>query len=719
MAKALGGSHDGTVTHPMPSHHSVDIDPDVGAHLFKHGYSVSGSEYVSGVARKKVVTNRGEKEVPVKIGKALEQTGADESIKNAFANDPARSAAKHSTADLAFTVSAHQYAHAAKSTNQSWAGSSCVRMESPQHGEGANCHYLREDSENGTHEFFLHKSDDPGLKEYPHIPHYPLARISAVPYHSEDSDHTIFMANPTAYGAGTSAFHQAVNDFLEKHYPAREGETYNRNERVYNDGAPSQYRENSREENFESLHAGMKLEPNRKSAGHLMEFLGDSSIDHEKKLAAIATNWHLPMDVQDVHSALSHVPDDLSSSRNGMAALRSLATRHGAKFSASNINKFQNSLFASGQIPASLLSNPRLPSDIVEKHVKPEDYGSLHPSKITDSMVDKVIDNYQKGKSGSAYPVGDMYSKGKLKGHHLERLADINLDKEGMADSAHRYNHVANALKSPLVSPEYKDTLAKRVFGTASNYGLKSVVIKHHPALTKEHADMLIPDRHEVTPSSDSADKYTFKTMTQATHPTKEYGDALIEKMHKNPAIALDSPNHQPSDAIKKHLEDNLTNEHIDHLIHSTPKVLPHGLMNINLGSRVLTRLEHHIGQHHDNIEDMYENDLHEDENGDPTPEWEHHGKKLSHLLQMHGRLMDDLFDNHFSVENNPEEHNQHVLDTLANHNYHIEQMGVDESSHDDVNGMIRNGDTYHSDVTEKISDGENELEHRHNHWDD
>lgn len=212
----------------------LEPHPDIKAHLEKHGYGVS--DYRAGLATDKYGRD-------IKIGKVLGKTGASPDLLNTFTNDPKRAASKAASSGLSVTYSRHPHDVAGMSTNQGW--KSCMTMgpkgqtgrgdhyddykDDDSEGAGAYSHYLKPDTQEGTHVAYLHHNDDPEAKN-------PLARIALKPHESNDpSKQTILRPEGRLYGTADDAFGKTVNDWSEKNFPADKDTVYTKNENLYND----------------------------------------------------------------------------------------------------------------------------------------------------------------------------------------------------------------------------------------------------------------------------------------------------------------------------------------------------------------------------------------------------------------------------------------------------------------------------------------------------
>jgi hypothetical protein len=127
---AMGGKTHTVIPMLSASH---DVDPDVEEHLEKHGYAIH--DYKSGLASSQKTTGAPERGIPLStktvkesIGKVLQKTNAPDFIKNAYANDPARTGAKSS--GLHILISHHPFATIGKTSGTNWETESCMNAES-------------------------------------------------------------------------------------------------------------------------------------------------------------------------------------------------------------------------------------------------------------------------------------------------------------------------------------------------------------------------------------------------------------------------------------------------------------------------------------------------------------------------------------------------------------------------------------------------------------
>ncbi len=417
MDAALGGRS--FVTFPLHTEH-YDADADVVDHLDKHGYSIK--DYIKGIATiKKHVgdPSKGipmrEKHVEEKIGSVLQKTNAPEHILSAFANDPSRQSTKNPNQQHV-VISTTPLAIGGMSTGTHWRNQSCMNMEG-----GSNSHYLRHDSEHGTHIAFLVNGDDHTAFQHGE-PSNPVARIALKPYHADTDDgerDTIFRPETNTYGSGNSHFTHAVSKWANENYPALEDHEYEKNSRVYDDSGNNVYKAIGKEAVTKSLDQGINV----------VDYAGNSLdhhvIDHAIDYAKTKYSDNPELLANAVHNMANvgnlsthHVAKLYAMTGKNASAKRSLAVYHGDKLSTNSINDYRNHY---NDIPKKMLMSPKLPDEIVD-NLHPNEYSYVRKSKLKEHHYDKVVDNYIGEGSGSFYTLRDM--AGGLSSKHIDRMID-------------------------------------------------------------------------------------------------------------------------------------------------------------------------------------------------------------------------------------------------------------------------------------------------------
>lgn len=402
---------------PLPDAGSdVEPDSDVVEHLSDHGYDIH--DYVKGIASKKVTVGDPSRGIPLRekvvqhtIGSVLQRTKAEPHVMHAFLHDPARSATRgiNENATHHVVISKTPYAVGGMSTGTSW--TSCMNLNT-----GSNNHYIPRDIEKGTHVAYLVKHDDTTAFEHGE-PSKPIARIALKPFHADDGEDTIFRPEERVYGNGNQKFERAVSEWAVKNYPAKPGLTYQKDRSVYDDTGRNVYRAEKLQDVKRRLD---RNESPVKEAGAMLDnHIIDGAIAHIKQAPTLdkinkmldvgnLNNRH----IIDMHRMSKQLPEAQQKS-----ALWGLAVRHGDKFTTSMHNEFAQHKFASR--PAMLLRSPKLPDHVVDE-LPNNLLNQVQRSKIKPHHVDRVVDAFVNGKSGSYYDANDMAWA--MKSHHIDAL---------------------------------------------------------------------------------------------------------------------------------------------------------------------------------------------------------------------------------------------------------------------------------------------------------
>lgn len=189
-------------------------EDEITAHLAQHGYTMHS--YKDGIAKDKYGRL-------VKIGKALGKTKG-EHLLDKFTGDPVRQQKSASNDDHQVVISRHPHDVAGMtSSGHSWINSSCMNFAT-----GQNKHYLPEDVKHGTHVAYLIHKNDTEIKK-------PLARIALKPFHEVGGEGKILRPENTQYGNAPDSFQETVNNWAEKHFPAKPESIYKKNSKLYHD----------------------------------------------------------------------------------------------------------------------------------------------------------------------------------------------------------------------------------------------------------------------------------------------------------------------------------------------------------------------------------------------------------------------------------------------------------------------------------------------------
>lgn len=414
-------------TFPLPDAGSdVEPDSDVVEHLTNHGYDIH--DYVKGIASKKVTVGDPSRGIPLRekvvqhtIGSILQRTKAEPHVMNAFMHDPARSATRgvNENATHHVVISKTPYAVGGMSTGTNW--TSCMNLST-----GSNRHYVGRDIEKGTHVAYLVRHDDETAFKHGE-PSKPIARIALKPFHADDAEDgvrdTIFRPEERVYGNGNRKFERAVSEWAVKNYPARAGLTYEKDRDVYDDTGRNVYRAEKLQD------VKRRLDRNElpvKEAGAMLDnHIIDGAIAHVRQapnrynlngLLSIGnlTNKH----IIDMHRISKQLPETQQKD-----FLYKMASHHGDKFTTSMHNEFEQAKFP--HYPAMLLRSPKLPDHVVDS-LPNSQLNQVQRSKIKPHHVDRVVDAFVKGQSGSYYDANDMAWA--MKSHHIDALVKAHKD---------------------------------------------------------------------------------------------------------------------------------------------------------------------------------------------------------------------------------------------------------------------------------------------------
>lgn len=504
MHSALNG---GSFVHFPLDTASSEADPDVLEHLTKHGYEIK--DYTAGIATTKKQVgdpSRGipyrTKHVEEKIGSVLEKTNATPEVKSSFINDPSRAAMKSGSGHHV-VISTSPLAVAGMTTGTAWRDQSCMNLEG-----GGYRHKLKDDSEHGTHVAFLVPHDDRTAFKFGE-PSKPLARIALKPFHSESGD-TIFRPENKTYGVDSSAFTAAVGKWASEKYPARHGETYEKNEHVYDDTANSVYRAVTQKEVEDKVDRGEQIVGHRETIDnhlieHAIKYAGekfkDSSKDHAFALSRIAqsgslTSTHVAKIVKAARDIGEHKPEVRG------VLVPSLMQFHGDKVPTSMMKDWHT---RTGIATNAMLMHPKLPDDVLDK-IEPAQYPFVRRSL--------------------------------LKQKHMDRFTDL---VAGGAPYGNALSHVKNHLSAENIHTLIKSPVSLRYAGDEL-FDAKNFNREHHEAIMEAAAK-----------SDDYATKLTGKKLI------KQSKFATVEDVERTPGSQmyfhlLDNPH--LSDAEGKKLKD-------------------------------------------------------------------------------------------------------------------------------------------------------------------
>ena len=351
----------------------VEPHPDVKAHLEKHGYKITDYR------NNKAVEPKYGREI--RIGKALNATGASKDLMDTFNNDPKRAASN--SGKLGVVISRHPHDVAGMSTDKGWR--SCMKMgktgNKKDDDAGQFSHYLKHDVKEGTHVAYLVHEHDKEAKQ-------PLARIALKPFQSEDKKDTILRPEDRTYGTSDHAFGHTVKKWAETNFPAKEGNIYRKNTKLYDDDNKGTVAStNTLLKSKSHMDRADAFSNSDVTHEHINQGLNDPS--EEVRKAAISHPNATP-------EHLSKVLDNPDADRN----LRIAALRH-PKLPAKEITKVLNSPegYRSDTEKEYALRSPNVTPEHVtkalddpNKDVRKSAIGNHHV-KLTPEHISKILDN--------------------------------------------------------------------------------------------------------------------------------------------------------------------------------------------------------------------------------------------------------------------------------------------------------------------------------------
>lgn len=218
---------------------NISGSPDSSVLIFleEHGYKISTEDYIKGVAR--YVTQVGnpdrgiplrDKEITIKIGKALDEKKASAEIIKKYENDPFRSSVKKNDFDI--IVTGNPYDIYGGSTGRGW--TSCMQMRKGEMGHGGPASLtMSEEINNHTHMVYL---VPPGGD----IDHDAIARVSFKLHNSLTSNHSTLVAEDRVYGTAPTEFIHKAQEIMNSLFDGiRSDECYQKDGSVYNDNGKS------------------------------------------------------------------------------------------------------------------------------------------------------------------------------------------------------------------------------------------------------------------------------------------------------------------------------------------------------------------------------------------------------------------------------------------------------------------------------------------------
>ena len=397
-------------------HHNFSApkaDPDVQAHLEKHGYKIS--DYAGGIATTKKLVGNPAKGIPMQekavhesIGKVLQKTNAPDHVKQYYESDPSRKASKvTNNSGLKILISHRPEATTLKTSGASWHNESCMNAEN-----GSNREYLKHDARHLTHEAFLiHGDDEDAHKGYPANP---IARISLKRHVNQDDDNdSIYRPEGSGYGASSGTFRDTVSAWAEKHYPASDGGTYEKHSDLYDDDNKGTYtnvnsdmiKSSVRDNQFWYTDANLKPEHKDLLINELKSAHPDGI---PEETASKVTNLNL---------GGYHADKLIDASKNKNQTAYMLAgSKNSPELSRSALERIRvDSKSHSLNFPGmpSLARNPKLSDEMVDE-MGVSGYEHIPDKKLKTHHVQKIVDSFNNSDSGSYYTLN---TKGHLLNH--------------------------------------------------------------------------------------------------------------------------------------------------------------------------------------------------------------------------------------------------------------------------------------------------------------
>lgn len=498
---------------PFELAHHVEPHPDVKEHLEKHGYQVTDWH-------KGTVSDKHKREM--RLGKALEKTGASADLKDKFINDPGRK--NSSNVKLNIHISRHPHAIAGMSTNQGW--TSCMQLgpkgqteepepegrynedgdfepdrapghDNPRSEVGVNAHYLENDVEMGTHVAYLTHPND-------HEAKHPIARIALKPSNAIDENgdydpsHTVLRPEGRTYGTADHAFHKAVNDWSEKHFPMQDGKVYQKYQSVYNDDG-HQY--HAKDDDTLLKHK----DPNIRSSLAERESLHPDTAtkllnDPDKNVRMMA----------GLHNDLktSHVKQLLNDPYHGV---RETAGHHGAKMTSEMIDQMVHDSHHKVRLAAASLGT-NLKSHHIDKLLKDEEYGVSDRVAGSPALEPRHVEELMK--FPNPRKAGWLANNGGLQDEHIDKALakddyDTNLAMLNARSPPNAYTKITplnDNHHEKLSKSKHKDVRLQMAENSeVKNSALDNLVsdkddavrlatARHNPNVTEAHRDKQVKD---------------------------------------------------------------------------------------------------------------------------------------------------------------------------------------------------------------------------------
>jgi hypothetical protein len=585
IANAMTHGH---FTH-FPLETGDDADPDVIEHLNKHGWDVK--DYQKGIAHRKIQVGNPEKGIPMrekvvekKIGSILDETDAPKEVKTAFINQRSSSNKEN---PLHVVISTSPLAIMGMTTGTSWRDQSCMNYPG-----GAYCHKLKDDSEHGTHVAYLVHQND--INAFRHgEPDNPLARIVLKPHHAEDPEtgerDTIFRPEDHTYGTNSTAFSRAVSAWSTKAYPALKDVAYEKNEDVYDDTGNNAYEsidEDTIKDNLDKdrtivRKGGTGLDHHVIDAGvnHLQDIL-DTKTDHGKYRAIRNLSRIGNLSTQHV-AKLHKIANELPGSAR-TDAIDELAINHGDKFSTSNIKEYYD---RKQNMPDKMVASTKLPDEILDK-LPLSQYEFVRNSKIKPHHIDKIVDAYNNGESGSSSVLSHF--KDKLNSEHIDKLIHSAANTKFVTNTGVDWNKMNMIISTVADNPNFSRSHHQKILDLYNNdikenrpLVLRNLIAKskHTKASdilgkTSQDLDMLMGSNHLSEDDQKTVkNELMNRAMTHVHKKVSQWGSHMpflghIAGMKSTMPGALVPSRNMLPESISKHLTDTdyheLASKHFD-----------------------------------------------------------------------------------------------------------------------------------------------------------
>ena len=606
----------------FPLEHTEEVPhPDVEEHLNNHGIKIT--DYVGGKAKDKY--NR-----EVNIGKALNKTNAPEHIRAAYENDPTRQqkgkqlkvVISHKPVDVAGMTSGHQ----------SWLNQSCMNFKT-----GVYRGFLPHEVTAGTHVAYLTDHEDNDLDR-------PVARIAIKPFRN-NSGHLIFRPEARTFGDANASFAKSVNDWTETHYPAEANTTYQKDHRVYDDT----------EDTYKALtpETAINMIENKQA---IYGALSPSTVKHIAH-HIISKSDTDPSILRTFGSASHRIGFD----RNQVNAMYSVAVKHGASnlinrligHSGDVLNKknLDHASMTLNSLHPNILKHRYLSQEYIDG-LNTEQYEHVHPANIKPHHIDRVLNDLEEGKSGSAYHARallPLYSK-----DHLKKFSDIYFNKRGASD-------VSLGIEPVISHEKHGHELVDHVFEKIK--GITDERTKNR-AMMGFTAVVSNPTTEHIAHAND------IPALNHIMHNAKS---KMIHHLAMHKALGLGNTR------LKISLGENsakyVSEKDIPEIYDNINKFEADSWMDSGIHDKLLTHAEHKISQ----LQDEYDDGDSERSKDDITEEMQNH---FTTHAEMIGDTLSDMAYDH--REGYPV--NQNQFENLRDHIDHaMEHDHYDGYSHQDV----------------------------------